>query len=281
VTFRRKFSLQIGTDIMNTAKKVSRRQFLLVGALTGSGLVLSESGCAPNTSQTESSNSAVGIAPVNRKPAAIRKGTLHRHGRTSILQVVTNELPKAHPVIFDSDNNLIGVFTIVGAVGTGAPTDLTKPLGLLTMKHILVDLFPFITFSVTSGKTTVTYQLKPTLIDPPDQQDPRLSVPIGTLSLVEVCELLDSFNFEVDSSGSMKNYIISAQPGPRANENCEPELYQKNHGDLTLDVIGDVLEFMEFSVETVSANQRTRHRHLVGGTAITPIRVMGNKYRRE
>jgi hypothetical protein len=222
-------------------------------------------------------------------PFILRKGNLSPHGETTLSDLVKIELKKCSPLVRDPDHVIVKFYTISGDV-IPAPTSGSKflaKIGKLTMKELLA-LFPNIVFTVTEvalpGGTTKKYKLTPILLN--SATDQRLDDYFGTLSLVEIGVLLYNFTFQVDdvTSGSpalLGYYEVSAEPERRATPTFQPELYQKNHGDLTLDIIGDALEFMAFSIASVSKpSRRTQVHYFTGATAMT-LYVCWNKIRRE
>lgn len=210
------------------------------------------------------------------------RGNLPPHGETTLEQLVTMELKSCTYHLIDTDNSYLGSFTITGAADDRNFADISQnTLGTLSMKHILKDLLPSIVFTVTPvGGQARNYRLKPTVLT--NATDTRLDDRIGTLSLAEIGLLLFNFTFEVDdiTAATAKTYNFYAQPGRWTTPTSQPELYQKNHGDLTLDIIGDVLQYMELSFATVPSNFHNRIPYLLPAAERT-VYVACNKSRKE
>ena len=107
----------------------------------------------------------------------------------------------------------------------------------------LKDLLPSIVFTVTPvGGQARNYRLKPTVLT--NATDTRLDNRIGTLSLAEIGLLLFNFTFEVDdiTAATAETNNFYAQPGRWTTPTTPARALPENHGDLTLDIIGDVLQ---------------------------------------
>ncbi len=228
----------------------------------------------------------IDIMKTDKKGSFVTRSNLPPHGETTLYQLVTMELGKCTHHLRDSDNSYLGSFTITGTVDDQKAPDISQSnLGTLSMKHILKDLVPSIEFTVTLvGGSAKKYRLKPTVFGT-NATDTRLDDRIGTLSLAEIGLLLFNFTFEVDdvtagTAGAAKTYHFYAQPERRTTPTYQPELYQKNHGDLTLDIIGDVLQYMELFIATVPSNFQNRIPYTLPAAEMTVI-VVCNKYRRE
>ncbi len=267
---------------MKTDKNVSRRQFLLVGALTGGGLMLSESGCAPNVKQTHSGGPSVATGPVqNKQPFA--SGTRSAPYEQTLQILVENQLRKAYPVVRDVPNDkLIAVYNIKGTVDKPPLPNFSASLGGLSMQEILVNLFPSIQFTVlvdsSGANLSASYRLHPRVSN---STDPLITTQIKDRTLIEIGTMLNDFTFTVMRNGvNIGDYQILGRPFPDVTQASDPDLY-KPHGKLNLHVIGDLLESMQFTFQKVSSLSSHRGRSLPSATSARTIMVAANKYRRE
>ncbi len=218
---------------MKTDKNVSRRRFLLVGALTGGGLVLSESGCAPNVNQKASTGS-----PKTGRTFVQRRGNPPPKLEDTYLRHIVDCLKYCHPILRDIDNNIVPL-TISGTVKSNASAEFDAKLGTstITLYHFLSALLPSIEFTVSG----VTYVLTVTGGNMND------TTPLVNLSLVDIFTMLKSYCIQVHHNNVVVGeYNVS---GADLDSKCHPGLHDKIGGD-TLDVIADSLAYMTFYIDS-------------------------------